>query len=393
MSKGVDKMKKKYIIIILLFIFACINVQARENAEKMTLMSVDTPFDIDTSVFEYKSIKYNPNFENQKYGVIDIDSIYNKTDKKKPISFNIMLFDNKMDCIGYVSYCSTKEIDTDYSQSYIKSKEKTAVIIPVDSKYLLKGYKKTDVAYMVFVDDNSACKINDKDKYAGLTLYSIETGKISKKYNKNSLENKTNEIINIGLPKFLEILLIIGFIYTVLSFIISDLYNKMFNKDTVLAWIPVLNTIPSMRTAFGSIVAIIYFVFLLLSLFTAIALNSTSLLIIAVLILVVSILINLIKLFTGQYGLLYFDPTTSYSWQKVSKVNINVDNTVMTTQPPTLINEVSGEVGQMDLTMVSATPTMTSTASVNTQEEIDTQPIVIDDVDDLDDKEDDFDFQ
>ena len=404
-------MKKKYIFIaLLLYIFTCVNVYAGELVNKNTLVPANEPFNINTENFDYRNIKYYPNVVDSKYGAIDIDSIHNKTDKSKPISFNIMLFNKNKDFIGYVSYCSIKELDSKFAQTYLKPDAREAVTIPVDLKYLSAKYDKEDVAYLLFANDNIKCKITDKSIYAGLSLYGIETGKPSPKYDKDSLENRVNRVINIGLPKFLLIFLVIAAIYTTILMVINALYNRMYNKSSYLAWVPIFNSVASMRVAFGSIIAVLYLVLLLVGLYSFIVLNKMPILLISCILMVLSFMLNVVKLITGQYTLMYLDfaPPNSGGKPMVKKKTGEVE---VSTEPVTLIQESSGEVSSMDvssLTMTPAPTTMTAAQTTMTaashamkpaddvpgpQTEIDTQPIVIDDIDDNDDKEDDFEFQ
>ena len=405
-------MKKNYIFItLLLYIFTCVNVYAGEVVNKMTLVPANESFNINTDNFDYRNIKYYATVTDSNYGAIDIDSIHNKTDKSRPISFNIMLFNKNKDYIGYVSYCSIKELDSKFAQTYLKPDAREAVTIPVDLKYLSAKYDKEDVAYLVFANDNSDCKIIDKNKYAGLSLYGIETGKPSPKYDKNSLENRVNRIINLGLPKFLLIFLVIAAIYTTVLMVINALYNKMYNKSSYLAWIPIINSVASMRVAFGSIIAVLYLVLLLVGLYSFIILNKMTILLISALLMTLSFMLNVVKLTTGQYTLMYLDfapPNAGTPRRRKKDGDANIS-----TEPATLIQESSGEVSTMDVSSVTMTPVQTAMTPVNQtsmtpavlsmqpvgnapapqQVEVDTQPIVIDDVDDSDAKEDDFEFQ
>ena len=387
-------MKKRYIIfVVLLYIFTYIDVFAAKKIDKMTISPADTPFDISTENFDYRNIKYMQTITDSKYGGIDIDTIYNKTKSRKPISFNILLFNKSQHCIGYVSYCSIKELDSKFAQSYINPDSRETVTIPVDGKYLWSSYDKEDVKYIAFVNDNVGCKIADKSKYYGLSMYAIETGKISSKYKKDSLENRVNKVINIGLPKFLLIFLVIAAIYTTILMVINNIYNKMYGKGSILAWVPIFNTAASVRASFGSILAVFYLVFLFVSLYSFIILNNFVLILICCIITILSFMVNVFKIVSGQYTLLYLDfapPNAADAKPKVKKNKEQVEE--IATEPPTLINEANGEVSSINvsnLTMTSVQPTQTTPPV-----EVDTQPIIIDDNDDDDDdKEDDFEFQ
>ena len=333
-------MKKGIVFFTLLLALFSLNVYAGDKYDTMNLISVKNKADISTKTFDYRNIKYLDKVEDKKYGMFEIDSILNKTKTDMPYSISILLFNRKQKNIGYISYCSTKDLSGDYAQLKLDAGAKTAFTIPVDNRYLGKGYKRSDIAYYAVSDDNKDCKIGEVEKYLGLSLYDINQGEVSSKYNSNSFMNRIYEIVNKGLPNFLFDLLVIVSIYTSISMLTAYLHRMMYNKFSLLSWIPILHSIASMRVSFGRFVAFFYFVLLLAGGIAQIF-DFSMILIVCLLLMFASILVNIMKCATGYYKLLYLDPFTSYEWQKASFDNpLKKVPQLINTQA--LIDEISG---------------------------------------------------
>ena len=338
-------MKKRYFVfIVFLFFFAITNVYAGDKYDVKTLISIKTTADVSTDIYNYRNIKYVDKVEDKKYGMFEIDSITNNSKIERPYAINIFLFNKKQKNIGYVSYCSSKDLEGDYAQLMLGSKAKSYFTVPIDKKYFGKGYDRSDLAYFAIDENNGECVVGNVDKYLGLTLYDISQGDVSPKYNENSFMNKIYGIVNKGLFNFLFDLLVLVSIYTSISMLTGYLHKLMYNKFSLLSWVPLLHFIASMRVSFGRIIAFLYFVLMLIG-GIALVFDFYLILLGCVLLMFVSIIINIFKVVTGYYKLFYLDPFTSYEWQKKQSYN-PLKNTYATPAPivdtQALIDEASG---------------------------------------------------
>ena len=370
------RVKKRYIIFTLfLFFFAVTNVYAGDKYDVKTLISIKTPAaDVSTDLYDYRNIKYVDKVEDKKYGMFEIDSITNNSKIERPYAINIFLFNEKQKNIGYVSYCSTKDLEGDYAQLKLGSKAKSYFTVPIDKQYLGKKYDRSDIAYYAIDESKDNCVVGDVDKYLGLTLYDIDQGDISPKYNENSFMNKIYGIVNKGLVNFLFDLLVLVSIYTAISMLTAHLHRLMYNKFSLLSWIPILHFIASMRVSFGRIIAFLYFVLMLVG-GVALFFDFTLILLACALLMFISVIINVIKSVTGYYKLFYLDPFTKYEWQQkkgyspLKKANVPVP--VVDTQ--SLINEVSGGAPAQNTNMMMSSSNMMMTSVNDSQSPV--QPV------------------
>ena len=117
-------MKNKIVFFLAVIVsFFTINV----NAEELnTLYPVDSVISIQTKNFSYSEMKFNSGVKDRNgYPVISFGSITNnsKSTKPIPISIDILMFDSGQENIGFITYCSEKDLDTDYSGAVIRQKE------------------------------------------------------------------------------------------------------------------------------------------------------------------------------------------------------------------------------------------------------------------------------
>lgn len=172
-----DNMKKLFLLVLLLL---PIMVYA-EDYDVKTLIPVDTKASVKTEKFDYNGFVYNSKVDSKGNGLISFDSIKNNTVTKQPVSINILLFDEDQKNIGYLTYCTDKDLDSNYSAYKLNGNTSAPFSIKVISKYFVEGKSATDVKYISVLDENKYCQIGGYDKYKGLTLDEIVNGAIDKK--------------------------------------------------------------------------------------------------------------------------------------------------------------------------------------------------------------------
>ena len=342
-------MKNKIVFFLAVIVsFFTINV----NAEELnTLYPVDSVISIQTKNFSYSEMKFNSGVKDRNgYPVISFGSITNnsKSTKPIPISIDILMFDSSQKNIGFITYCSEKDLDTDYSGAVIRQKESLPFNLSIVKKYFVKEKNYSDVAYFSVLDDNEYCKVGAYDKYEGLTFEEIKNG--ITKTEKSPADNINDLVFSLGagvsfIAVFIFILL---FVYIIYGVILNALYKRMYAEKTVLAYLPFTNIYITIKLAFGSMIAKIYMILYFLS-FGLVFLHLEILTAILSLVSGVAFIFVIIKLITGKYDLLYFEPSVNNTNNNVgsneynnysNNVNNNVNNNVSTDYTPDTSNSV-----------------------------------------------------
>lgn len=148
------------------------NVQAIQY-KTAEIFPANEPTSVFSETFDYTNFSFVPAKAGSKYGTVNFESITNKTEKSIPVSINLLMFNSSKKNIGYITYCSTKDISSDYSQMKIKANATTPFSITVSDTYFAGGYSAKDIAYFAVLDDNKYCQIGGYDKYKGMTIEEI----------------------------------------------------------------------------------------------------------------------------------------------------------------------------------------------------------------------------
>lgn len=338
-------MKNKIVFFLAVIVsFFTINV----NAEELnTLYPIDSVISIQTKNFSYSGMKFNSGVKDRNgYPVISFGSITNnsKSTKPIPISIDILMFDSSQKNIGFITYCSEKDLDTDYSGAVIRQKESLPFNLSIVKKYFVKEKSYSDVAYFSVLDDNEYCKVGAYDKYEGLTYEEIKNG-ITK--TEKSPADKINDLIfslGAGVGFIGVFIFILLFVYIIYGVILNALYKRMYAEKTVLAYLPFTNVYITIKLAFGSMIAKIYMILYFLS-FGLVFLHLEVLTAILSLVSGVAFILVIIKLITGKYDLLYFEPSVNNTNNNVglneyNNYSNNVNNNVITDYTPDTSNSI-----------------------------------------------------
>lgn len=170
-------MKKWFLLVLLLL---PIMVYA-EDYDAKTLIPVDTKASVKTEKFDYNGFVYNSKVDTKGNGLITFEGIKNTTVTEQPISINILLFGEDQRNIGFLTYCTDKDYDSNYSYKKLKGNSTIPFSINVVSKYFVEGNSAKDVKYISILDENKYCQVGGYDKYKGLTIDEIVNGNTTKK--------------------------------------------------------------------------------------------------------------------------------------------------------------------------------------------------------------------
>lgn len=202
---------KKYLKICFIVVIAImmVNVDAMQY-KTVEIFPVSESATVTTETFTYTDFIYVPALEGRRYGTIDFKSITNKTDKTIPVSVNILMFDKNKKNIGFLTYCSEKDISGDYGQMKIKPNATSEFSINVSDTYFVEGKTAKDIGYLAVLDDNKYCHIGGYTNYAGMTIEEIS------KRNSVYQDNEKIDVSKINIKKIVSttitiiVLLIIG---------------------------------------------------------------------------------------------------------------------------------------------------------------------------------------
>ena len=341
-------MKRFLKVLLFTFVFFYVaNVNA-QSYDVGTLIPVNNSATVETDTFTYNDINFN-NYDNSGYRLISFQSITRKSSGNSPIpiSINVLLFDSEEKNIGYVTYCSEKDYDGDYSGYTIKSSQSSPFTIKLVKKYfvnkddtLKSQYTFNDIAYYSVLDDNHFCKVGGYDKYKGLTLEQINSGELSNAKTK-TVFNFSDIIPSIsgGVLVIVISLLIVFIALFIFGSILNALYKRMYAEKTALAYIPITNSYVCVKLAFGKIVSLIYIILFFVSIplsFAGVGIIFSSLLGVFCFI---AFIVVIIKLITKKYDLFYFEPSVKSNINQVSNYNSDVStNSAYLNRDESLLN-------------------------------------------------------
>ena len=302
-------MKKRFFLLCLLsfFVFFVKDVFAKDYSVKEYIPITDSS-SIDTDLFHYRDMNFTLHL-NDRLALITFRSIENHTDKKIPISINLLLFDKNKKNIGYLTYCSEKDFESDYANFKIGARETHVFAINLTNMYFAKDKSQDDLSYVVVYDDNPYCQIGGYARYEGKTLEEI-----IKQVNSHdkTFSNRFYELLqSFFKSSFANIIIyiVIGIILlSITGNVINKLYYRFYHVNTNMAYLPFLNYYICVKLSFGGIIGLGYLVLLLISLVLW-YFKISFLLVLTNLIGILSFIIVIFKLITKKYDFLFFEPS------------------------------------------------------------------------------------
>lgn len=348
-------MKKLFVYLLLIFgvtFYWRIDVNAQDYNTK-ELIPVDSAATVSTDIFLYEDFVYNSAVDSKGNSVITFNSIKNISSDKEYVSINILLFDKDEKNIGFLTYCSKKDLDTDYSGVRLASLQASPFSINVTKRYFAGNNLAGDVKYIAVYDDNKYCQIGGYTKYAGLTISEISNGKVSSSTSSSSSNDMDFSFLNrfsdngMFFLIVLIVLVIVFALFIINGMILNALYKRMYAKKTVLAYLPIGCNYVSVKLSFGQMVANIYLIGLLVS--GVLSLVGISILLKAVnLLTIISFVIVIVKLITKKYDLFYYDS----SIKNTNNLRNNINNTSVTNISNSAGSDNSFFNGQVDNSLV-----------------------------------------
>lgn len=164
-----------YLLIILVFSIS-LNVNA-EDYKLNTLIPVNTKATVETDKFDYKNFMYDTNIDIKGNASIKFEAIQNNTLSKIAVSINVLLFDENKKNIGYLTYCTDKDVSSNYAGFKLRANQASPFTISVTKRYFVEGKTPSDVKFIAVRDENKYCQIGGYSNYNGLTLEEIINGK------------------------------------------------------------------------------------------------------------------------------------------------------------------------------------------------------------------------
>lgn len=311
------KVFKYFLVFGIIFSFT-LKVDA-QDFQKGDLIPVGTAATVDTELFIYKDFIYNAVIDDKGNSEIFFGSIKNKGTKKVPVSVNILLFDAEKKNIGFLTYCTDKDVESNYAQFELRSNQEAPFSISVSKKYFVEGKTSSDIQYISLLDENKYCQIGGYDKYKGLTIEEITDGSVASQFTEDGQLKKLMLFFrNKSLMIIIFTIVIVIVIYAINGLILNALYKRIYAKTTAMAYIPFLNIFLSVKLAFGELISKIfigcYLVSILLT-FMKITFLSTLVNFVSG----ISFIVVIIKLITKKYDLFCYSPS-----MKVNSVNNNM---------------------------------------------------------------------
>lgn len=220
-------MKKFIFLLVLLLLPVMVNAE-----EVKTLIPVDTKVSVKTEKFDYNNFVYNSGIDSKGNSLITFESIKNNTVSKTPISINILLFDNNQKNIGFVTYCTDKDLSSNYSGYKLAGNNSVPFSISVVSKYFVSGKSTSDVKYISVLDENKYCQIGGYDKYKDLTIDEIVNG-VANKDKENGITKFINDLKENGLIPIIILVLVGIAVLVIIIMVVSSLLKKIKNNRMV----------------------------------------------------------------------------------------------------------------------------------------------------------------
>lgn len=355
--------KIKYLIVVMiLFVCQLMVVSALDNKPIIELYSINDAANFNTDTFSYKNVTYSRYGNNNENANFNFESITNNSEKKIPVSIDILLFDSNKKNIGFVTYCSERDLNSDYAQFNLKSKESAPFVINVSKKYFVEGKGVSDIAYYSLFDDNKYCHIGGYDKYAGLTYEDIINGVISKDDKKESDNAVIAFLRNIDYRSIIIWSIVIIVLSVARGFVENILYTKIYGETPALSYLPIGTDYISVKLAVGNVVAkyygIVFIIFALLSFLTFFKVMAYIMGVVGI----IAFIIVIVKIVTKNYDLLMISDKKEVKNETSSNSFIKEDSLIEMT------DNHDNSVDVVDSDSSSNTDSISSTVDNNTND-------------------------
>lgn len=171
-------MRKKicYLLcVVILFFTIVVDVRA-EDYKVNTLIPVNTVASVETDKFDYKNFVFDSTIDEKGNATLKFEGIQNNTLSKTAISIDVLLFDENKKNIGYLTYCTDKDVSSDNAGFKIRANQIVPFTINVTDRYFVEGKAPKDVRFIAVRDENKYCQIGGYSNYKDLTIEEIVSG-------------------------------------------------------------------------------------------------------------------------------------------------------------------------------------------------------------------------
>ena len=297
----------------ILFVFVCLfgfTVNAETYKEK-DIIPVDTSATVETDLFKYDGLIYNSSLDGKGYAHINFSGITSKASSKIPISIDVLLYDENKVNIGYLTYCTDKDVSSDNNRRKIAPNETISFDIAVTKRYFPTDNDKDNgpskVKYISIMDDNPYCTVGGYSKYLGLNHDEIVGGLVKNNVTEEGMMSELFIFLEQDGMKTVALILIFSIVLLFIQgIILNALHSKMFIDSTLLAYIPIGNNYIAVKCAFGPKIAKIYIILLLLCIPLSFVVVGVFLSGVLSLVSGIAFILVLIKLITKKYDLFYY---------------------------------------------------------------------------------------
>ena len=276
------------------------------------LIPVDELATVSTDRFQYNDFSFSSKIDEKGNGIISFGSIHNNMKTNAPISIHVLLFDQNKINIGFLAYCSDKDLETEYTGFKLQGDKSTTFYIQVLPKYFENGKSAKDVSYIAVMDENKYCREEKATLYVGKTIEQI-THPGEEEIKMDGVIEFFNNIIHTMVFKI--ICMVLGIIVVLIGYglFLNLLHRRMYTRNNYLVFFPVINIYITVQLVFGHILAIIFGLLCIGSGVLYYYLHIPYLIYVVVGLWIFSIIMVIIKLITKKYDLLYFEPAMNSS--------------------------------------------------------------------------------
>ena len=303
-------MKKLFIIFFIcsISLFLPFFVFAEEyKYTTKVLIPVDTVVTVNTEKFQYQDFVYSSSADANGNCVISFGAIHNNTISKSFVSVNMLLFDSNKKNIGFLTYCTAKDVSSDYAGFKLDGNGSHVFSILVTPRYFVSGKSAKDVSYIAVLDENKYCQIGGYKNYQGLTIEQIiNNGSSNGKKGKNFFQKFIYAVSSNVLISKMIIISSIFIVFVAIGVLLNELHMRMYGYKNILAYLPISDAYIAAKIVFGKIVAIVYFGLYVFSLLLLI-IKVSFLMYIVNFILLLLICLTIVKLVTRKYNLFYLE--------------------------------------------------------------------------------------
>ncbi len=302
-------MKKilSYVLLLYYFFGSIISVSAL-NYDTYILIPADTPATVKTEIFEYTDFTYHSTPNERGNCSVEFQSITNLTQFKKPISINILLFDANRVNIGFLTYCTDKDVSSDYNGFKLLPGQASPFVINVTPRYMVEGKAPADVRYIAVMDENDYCQIGGYSKYEGLTIQEIYGGSVVPEHKPGY---HFRDILKYFRDADLQVIVvtaaIVFFIAITFGVVINLFHKKLFLKYSPWAYVPIANAYIAAKMLCGTVIAKYFVGYTIISVILFFF-NFNFFIMVDLVVLLFMFLVIAFKLITKRYETLYYDP-------------------------------------------------------------------------------------